>query len=864
MKFSPLSMVLFSLACLMVAGPARAQNSWSWTPAGVDNNWSDAGNWTPAGGIVSGPTTQLTFIGTATITSANDLSGFTLNLLDIEGNPALGVSISGNSLTFADSGTTSPGIALNALNSGSVTTSYTLANDLVMGDTLTIGGSSLVTTTLSGTISGTGGLFLAPGGDLILGNAGNSYFGGTLMASGTVTISTDGDLGDPSGGVGFAGGVLESTQTLSTARPVITNLSTTNGFSPDGGTTLTLTGSITENGSFVVMGPGTVIVTGTVSTATGGATLVSGGTLVVGGPAALGTGELTLQGTGTIDLDGQSVTVNGLTGGGGTVTNSGSQASTLTVQLSGGSLQTLASIRDGTSPMALAVTGNGGGGIFSEYLQGGSTYSGGTSVTNALVELTFDTALGAPSGTVTLNGNAGLFAHIDFTTARNMAMTGTLNSVNIDTNLALTLTGTISGTGPLLIGGAEVQTGTIMDSGGGTIVLTGSNTFTGGETVMLGTLQVASDANLGEQTGTLTIGDGTFEATGSITMSRPVVLTDPRSAFQIDNGATLTLNGPISSTASFIFMKGNGTMVLAGDDQSYGVIQTGGAVYISGTSEILTGGAFSARGGQMYMTGSVTCLVQVEPGGALTPGPAAGVAGTITTSNVVELQAGGTVNFALGQTTGTGSMVATGGFYGAAISHSNQAASGTVTVNLSNSGDAGAGTYQLITGPNMNGATAANFALGTTLPGLNATFNVDANGVSVTLAVPPSGYSGWEATYFPGDPVDGAPTATPQGDGVPNLLKYTYDINPTGPMVAADRAALPTVTVVSSNLVLTYRALANLVDVTVQAQVSSDLQNWTNVSSTQVGTDPVTMDPIFQASVPVSGTKQFLRLAVTQ
>jgi len=112
------------------------------------------------------------------------------------------------------------------------------------------------------------------------------------------------------------------------------------------------------------------------------------------------------------------------------------------------------------------------------------------------------------------------------------------------------------------------------------------------------------------------------------------------------------------------------------------------------------------------------------------------------------------------------------------------------------------------------------------------------------------------------------PTATPDNDGVPNLLKYVFDINPLGSMNAADCAALPVVGTSGGGqyLTLTYRQYAQMVGVTIYVQTSSDLQTWTTVSNptiTQTGTDS-NGDAIMQAEVPVSGTAQFIRLNITQ
>jgi len=116
----------------------------------------------------------------------------------------------------------------------------------------------------------------------------------------------------------------------------------------------------------------------------------------------------------------------------------------------------------------------------------------------------------------------------------------------------------------------------------------------------------------------------------------------------------------------------------------------------------------------------------------------------------------------------------------------------------------------------------------------------------------------------------GNTTATPENDGIANLLKYTFDIDPSSPMSATDYTALPTLGMTTTGgteyLTLTYRQYALATGITVNVQTSPDLRTWTTQSSTvfsQVSTDPNTGDPIMEAEVPFSGTTEFMRLNVT-
>ncbi len=114
--------------------------------------------------------------------------------------------------------------------------------------------------------------------------------------------------------------------------------------------------------------------------------------------------------------------------------------------------------------------------------------------------------------------------------------------------------------------------------------------------------------------------------------------------------------------------------------------------------------------------------------------------------------------------------------------------------------------------------------------------------------------------------------AIPEHDGVPNLLKYLYHIDPTTTMTDGDQSALPkvgkdtTTTPGTTYLTLTYREYAGASGITVHVQSSSNLQSWATVTpdiTMQTGTDPVTNDPIMSAEVKVTAATQFIRMNVT-
>jgi len=136
-------------------------------------------------------------------------------------------------------------------------------------------------------------------------------------------------------------------------------------------------------------------------------------------------------------------------------------------------------------------------------------------------------------------------------------------------------------------------------------------------------------------------------------------------------------------------------------------------------------------------------------------------------------------------------------------------------------------------------------------------------------------YSQWFAPYFSALPQNipnpSDPTTILQGDGLSNLMKYLLDINPSTPLSAADRLALPVTSLTNGSppyLTLTYRRNTAATGITVKVQISSDLQTWQTVTPDtvqNVGTDSATGDSIIRVGVNATGmNKEFIRLQVTQ
>ena len=153
----------------------------------------------------------------------------------------------------------------------------------------------------------------------------------------------------------------------------------------------------------------------------------------------------------------------------------------------------------------------------------------------------------------------------------------------------------------------------------------------------------------------------------------------------------------------------------------------------------------------------------------------------------------------------------------------------------------------------------------------NSTYVVVGNGGTILQSSPAQAFSQWAPQYFNAAQMTASsisgPAATPENDGIPNLLKYLYDVNPSGYMSAADRSALPIIGMsMEGDLTLTYRQNPLMTGITVNVQTSGDLKAWqtmTNPTLIQIGTDSTTGDPMMQVQVPVTGPTQFIRLNVT-
>ena len=125
----------------------------------------------------------------------------------------------------------------------------------------------------------------------------------------------------------------------------------------------------------------------------------------------------------------------------------------------------------------------------------------------------------------------------------------------------------------------------------------------------------------------------------------------------------------------------------------------------------------------------------------------------------------------------------------------------------------------------------------------------------------------WRDTNF-GNPSNvgaGADSASPAGDGVPNLVKYALGLNPA---IADPTNALPIGNLETNNglqyLTLTVNRATNAPGVSYDVEVSGDLTNWLSGSTNTVNLTNTPTQLVVQDSVPVpAASERYIRLVIT-
>jgi outer membrane autotransporter protein len=662
----------YSSGNTLIKGLSTLQIGNGGTTGSIIGNVTDNGNLffnrsdvvTFSGNISGAGTLTQSGSGTVTLSGDNSYTGGTRvsgGILSVGSDPNLGDA--------------SGGIALNGgelLTTGNFTSARTLTLAPSAGAN-TLASLANFTVTYNGLISGSGGLVVGDPvgtatGTVDLANAANSYTGGTTVSAGTLRVAVDGNLGDINGGITLNGGQVEITGTgFSTLRPVV--------LMPNGGNLAAVAGGLADfEGVITGSGPltiGDTVHTGTVelggtNTYTGSTTVLNGVTLLALSTGALSSGSAFVV-NGTLDLNGFSSEIGSLAGS-GTVTNGDSIAVVLTA--GGNDTDTAFSgvLQDGTHTLALIKTGTG-----TLALTGTDTYTGGTTISGGTLEIGLGDATGSIVGDVIDNATLRFNRSDTITFAGNISGTGGLTKAGLGT---LILTGTNSYGGGTTIedgtlqigdgflagsilgdvldngslvfdrpdgvtfGGVISGTGKLTQSGGSPLILTGTNTYTGGTTITTGR--------------TLDIGDG--GTAGSIVGN------------VVDNGLltfnrsdALTFSGVVSGSGVLI-QEGSGILILTGSNTYNGGTRVeGGILSVASDAQLgASGGAITLQGGELLTSDSgfatTRSVLLNESTGANT---LAAMDETIATYNGVVSDGGNEIALVIGDPTNQGTVVLT-------------------------------------------------------------------------------------------------------------------------------------------------------------------------------------------------------------
>jgi fibronectin-binding autotransporter adhesin len=599
--------------------------------------------------------------------------------------------------------------------------------------------------TYSGNMDGSGSVTKTGAGTLILGGF-NTYSGGTTVAAGTLqgdTTSLQGNITNNAAvtfdqaAPGTYAGNMSGSGSLTKIGADILILSGTNTYG--GGTTVGagtlqgdstgLQGNITNNAAVTFDQSGSGTYAGNMD-GTGNLAKTGAGTLILGGTNSYTGGTTVSAGT----LQGDSASLQGAIINNAAVTFNQAAAGTYAGNMSG--TGSLAKTGAGTLVLGSTNSYSGGTAVSAGTLQGDTASLQGNITNNAAI--TFNQAAnGTYAGIMSGTGNltktgagtltlGGTNSYTGGTTVSAGTLQGDTASLqgNITNNGAVAFNQVANGT----YAGSMAGTGSLTKSGAGTLILGGTNSYTGGTTVGAGTLQ----------------GD-TTSLQGNI-----------------GNNATVTFNqaalgsyaGNMAGVGGLI-KNGAGDLKLTGSSTYSGATQiNAGILSVNGSiASPVTVNAAATLGG----SGTINNTVAILAGGTFAPGNSIG---TITVNGAVTFNAGSIFRVEA-SAAGTADRINVIGAPGTAT-----LLGGTVDV------QAGAGTYNAATAYtilNATGGVAGTFAgVTSNLAFLAPALSYDPNNVFLTLTR--------NTVTLP------SVALTPNQLAVSTMLQGVANTNPTGDM----------------------------------------------------------------------------------
>ena len=258
--------------------------------------------------------------------------------------------------------------------------------------------------------SNVGGLNKIGAGTLYL-TVSNAYSGSTTISGGTLNVGDPGAI--PSGSsITFAGGTLQYSNTVDYSSAPYGIVSSSGPIAIDtNGNNMTFAGVLgsSNSGGLAKIGAGTLVLDA--SNAYSGTTTVAGGVLQFGTVAGIpANSPLNLTG-GTLDVHGfsPSFSQSSSFAAGGTVTNFGPTASTISLSATSTSMTIASLLTDGVNPLAFSVSSLGGSSGYNfDFTNPNNTFSGGVTISNASARMVGSSTNSAYMGTGTITiSNSG-------------------------------------------------------------------------------------------------------------------------------------------------------------------------------------------------------------------------------------------------------------------------------------------------------------------------------------------------------------------------------------------------------------------------------------------------------------------------
>ncbi|MEI7780360.1 MAG: autotransporter-associated beta strand repeat-containing protein, partial [Planctomycetota bacterium] len=543
------------------------------------------------------------------------------------------------------------------------------------------------------------GVVMNGSGALVLSSPNSNFGGGVTLKSGTLRIGASSTLSSGSiaggplglGSLTWQGNNVTTGDDASTARTIHNQLVVQSlGVNPVFGDGVnnaslnfagpvvlwysdkTVTNNISGNGTLTFSGTfsPTQDTNGRTITFAGDGNTVISGVFVNGTAAGTSASSITKNGNGTLTLSGQN-TYTGATTLAAGVVNLGSAETSGTsgplgksvagnpgnIVLSGGTLQySLANNNDYSGRFSTAsnqrynvdtngqnvtwstaLTSSGGSlsksGSGTLTLSASNSYTGSTTVSGGTLAVGNANALGSASARLIASGGTIDLGGYNVTRSGTVSFTGGVVQSGTITNNTIAFDGQ-SGTVSAVLAGSVG----FAKSSSGTLVLSGSNSYSGGTTLNAGVLNLGS-ANAIGSSGTISFGGGTLQFSGSNTTDYSSRFSTAASqAYSIDtNGQAVSLASALSSSGGTLTKFGTGALTLSGSNSYTGTttINAGSISFGNKNAFSATSGISIAGGAGLTYTGAADTFsrnITVTSG-----------TGTVTNSGSQTLTLGGTL-----------------------------------------------------------------------------------------------------------------------------------------------------------------------------------------------------------------------------